>query len=263
MSHFIQDRRKRAIMQWLTAHYPLVSDRSQLTQIPQWLSPEHEFCLATDFTSAFIADVCYHGYLPMGEQVAELPVLLIKSHHQRCVLDFENLHWSRKLKRYARGLTLRINQNFTHCLAAIVRHHTSTWLIKPLCAAFIQLHQQPQHNVALHSIEIYNGDQLVAGEVGYSTGVIYTSLAGFHTQNGAGSVQLALLGQILAQSGFAFWDLGMELPYKRHLGATVVCRQPFLARWRQHCDLATPTWSMNQLDSTAMLQHLQPKIQAP
>lgn len=251
------ENRERAILQWLDAHYPLIRDRFQLPEVPQMLlQRQQEFCTAIDFTPAFIAAVCYQGYLPMGEQIAELPVLLIKSHHQRCVLDFAKLHLSKKLKRHARGLTFAINQNFHDCLRAITLHHPTTWLIQPLRDAFIELHQSPQNNIALHSIEIYNGDQLVAGEVGYTTGAMYTSLAGFHTQNGAGSVQLALLGQVLAGSGFAFWDLGMDLPYKRHLGADVMHRQPFLERWAQHRDRPTPPWAVSQLDSVAILNVL-------
>ena len=251
------ENREHAIIQWLDAHYPFIRDRAQLTQVPQLLTQrQREFCTAIDFTPAFVAAVCCQGYIPMGEQVAELPVLLIKSHHQRCVLDFANLHLSRKLKRHARGLTFAINQDFQGCLDEIVNYHTANWLIAPLCDAFIQLHQHPQNNVALHSVEIYNGDQLVAGEVGYTTGTMYTSLAGFHIQNGAGSVQLALLGQVLARSGFAFWDLGMELPYKRHLGADVMHRQAFLERWVQHRDRPTPAWVVNRLDNAAMLNAL-------
>ncbi|MEM9119698.1 MAG: hypothetical protein AAGD09_17710 [Cyanobacteria bacterium P01_F01_bin.56] len=253
------EKPESAIIQWLNAHYPMVRDREQLAQVPQLLMQRRcEFCTATDLTPAFVAAVCYHGYLPMGEQVADLPLLLIKSHHQRCVLEFANLHLSRKLKRYARGLTLTMNQNFDECLGAIANHHSPTWLIAPLCNALIQLHQHPHSQVALHSIEIYNDDaRLVAGEVGYTTGAIYTSLAGFHTQNGAGSIQLALLGQILASSGFAFWDLGMNLPYKRQLGADLVPRQSFLERWAQHRDRPTPAWSVRQLDSAAIWNLLQ------
>ena len=251
------ENRDRAILQWLEAYYPCIRDRSQLSQVPQLLAQRgEEFCTAIDFTPAFVAAVCHSGYLPMGEQVGEFPILLIKSHHQRCVLEFANLHLSRKLKRHARGLTFAINQNFRACLRAIVDHHPSTWLIEPLCNAFIQLHHHPQSNVALHSFEIYNDAQLVAGEVGYSTGAIYTSLAGFHTQNGAGSVQLALLGQVLAHSGFAFWDLGMELPYKRQLGADMVHRRPFLEQWIQHRDRPTPAWTVRQLDNSTILNVL-------
>lgn len=253
----MQENRKRAILNWLNAYYPYIRDRPQLSQVPQLLAQQQrEFCSATDFTPAFVAAVCHQGYLPMGEQIAGLPVLLIKSHHQRCVLDFAHLHIARKLRRYARGLTLAINQDFTRCLQAIAHYHAPSWLIAPLCEAFLSLHKYPTNNVALHSIEIYDGNRLVAGEVGYSTGAIYTSLAGFHTQNGAGSVQLALLGQMLACSGFAFWDLGMELPYKLQLGAQIIERPSFLERWAKHRDQPTPGWAVHQLDNAAIVDHL-------
>ena len=246
--------RQRSLLDWLEPYYPVIRDRTQLPAVPRLLAQrQQEFCLATDLTAAFVADVCYHGYLPMGESLSRWPLLLIKSHHQRCVLDFAHLHRSRKLKRHARGLTFAINQNFATCLRAIADYHSPTWLIDPLCAAFVSLHQQPLRGVALHSIEIYDGQRLVAGEVGYTTGAIYTSLAGFHRQNGAGSVQLGLLGQVLAQSGFAFWDLGMELPYKLHLGASCVDRTTFLARWASHRDARTPDWAMQTLDNAAAI----------
>ena len=246
--------RRRVILDAIARYYPVITHPAELPAVPQLLAPQRrEFGIATDFSPAFVAAVCRHGYLPMGEVMYELPLLLIKSHQQRCVLDFDQLHLSRKLKRQARGLTLKINHRFADCLQAIAAHHSPTWLIKPLCAAFLSLHQHPLQGVALHSIEVYNGERLVAGEVGYTTGAIYTSLAGFHRQNGAGSVQLGLLGQILAHSGFAFWDLGMELPYKRHLGATVVDRSTFLSQWTQHRDRPTPPWAVQQLDNPAAI----------
>lgn len=252
------DLHKRLILDAIARYYPVITHPTDLPAVPQLLAQRRrEFGIAVDFSPAFVAAVCRHGYLPMGEVMHELPLLLIKSHHQRCVLDFGHLHLSRKLKRHARGLTLAINHRFAECLQAIAAHHSPTWLIEPLREAFIYLHQQPLQGVALHSIEIYHGDQLVAGEVGYTTGAIYTSLAGFHRQNGAGSVQLGLLGQILAHSGFAFWDLGMELPYKRHLGATVVDRPTFLAQWAQHRDRPTPNWAVQQLDQAAAIALLQ------
>jgi leucyl/phenylalanyl-tRNA--protein transferase len=184
------------------------------------------------------------------------PLLLIKSHQQRCVLDLQNLHISRKLKRYARSLTLRINYNFSDCLDRIAKHHSQTWLIPPLCEALSHLHQQAIAGIAFHSIEVYDGQQLVAGEVGYTTGAIYSSLAGFHTQNGAGSVQLAVLGLILIENEFAFWDLGMEVPYKLTLGAQIVDRKTFLHRWQTHRKEKTPPWSVHQLNSEQIIQKL-------
>ena len=51
-------------------------------------------------------------------------------------------------------------------------------------------------------------DELVAGDLGYTVGGVYTSLTGFHTENNAGSVLLCALGRYLELNGFAFWDLG-------------------------------------------------------
>ena len=243
---------------WIDGWYPVLLDRALLPRVPEFVENRNgQFCVAINFDPSFVADVCRHGYIPMGESARGRSILLIKSHQQRCVLDFENLHISRKLKRYARTLTFHINQNFSECLQQTVDyHHPDTWLIQPLCKALIALHHQPMLGVKFHSMEIYDGDRLVAGEIGYTTGAIYTSLAGFHTQNGSGSVQLAILGKVLQENGFSFWDLGMDVPYKKTLGAHLIPRNSFLDRWQDNCDRPTPSWKALTLDTDEMLQKL-------
>lgn len=244
-------------MKWIDDWYPVILDRTILPYVPQLAEPRNgEFCVAFDFNPALVAEVCHHGYMPMGEIIANVPALLIKSHRQRCVLDFQHLHISRKLKRYARDLTFHIDRNFTGCLHRIAQHHQYSWLNPPLCDAFISLHHQPIAGVAFHSIEIYAGQELVAGEIGYTTGAIYSSLSGFHTKNGTGSVQLALLGLVLAESQFAFWDLGMEIPYKVALGAHVMDRKSFLQQWKTCRSCPTPRWATCLLEPQDMVEKL-------
>ena len=244
-------------MKWIDDWYPVILDHSVLPQVPHLVEKRNgEFCVSFDFNPTVVADVCYCGYMPMGEILRTTPVLLIKSHRKRCVLDLQNLHISRKLKRYGRGLTFHINRNFTDCLHRITHHHSQTWLIKPLRDALTSLHRQPMAGVSFHSIEVYDGQTLVAGEIGYTTGAIYSSLAGFHTRSGSGSVQLALLGLVLAESQFAFWDLGMEVPYKTALGAHIVDRETFLHQWKINRNSLTPSWSVHRLDPQTVVEKL-------
>ena len=95
-----------------------------------------------------------------------------------------------------------------------------------------QQQQQPQDvtPVRLYSVEVWNADTgaLAGGELGYSVGGIYSSLTGFSEEDAAGSVQLLALGQLLTKCGFEYWDLGMDLDYKRRLGAELIPRSDFL-----------------------------------
>ena len=97
------------------------------------------------------------------------------------------------------------------------------------------LHERGSTHVKMRTFEVWDKTTgaLVAGELGYACGDVYTSLSGFSRMASAGAVQCAATAKLLARSGYALWDLGMELPYKTKLGAQLLPRDAFLKRLRQ------------------------------
>ena len=226
----------------LTRRLPLVSGPHDLPDVPALLLERGgEFCVATRIDSAMVAAVCRHGYLPMSEDWTGRELLLIKSHAERCILEPSRVQIARSTRRRAPGLRLRVDSDFARCLERIVATYADErWLTARLCDALLSLHERPTEGVRMRSIEVLAHGEMVAGEIGYTCGGAYTSLSGFHSVSGAGSVQLACLGLLLGEAGFALWDLGMEIAYKRALGAFPVDRSRFLERYRSVRDRPTP-----------------------
>jgi Leu/Phe-tRNA-protein transferase len=182
--------------------------------------------------------------------------LLPKLHKQRCVISLlpSELHIHKSVRKKAKKYHLTLNQNFRQVVQYCRAQHEHCWLYPPLVAALeaIMLEQDGMEAtvvdesaatnkkgerrpscramVRIYSIEVWNTatQRLVAGELGYTVGSIYTSLTGFSKEDSAGSVQLAALGSALVQSGFQMWDLGMWMEYKEDLGAKVMERADFI-----------------------------------
>ena len=218
----------------------LIRTEADLERVPDLLGPDEddEFCVSLRFDEPFIAACCRLGYLPMAyryrqpQKHSPQHLMLIKCHRVRQVLEFPHLHVSRSTRRRAGEYTLTVDRDLPGVLLALEQTWENNWLIPPYQAALLSLQRTPVYGVAVHSIEVYHQGDLVAGEVGYRCGGVYTSLSGFHYRSGAGAVQLAATAGLLERSGMVFWDLGMEAPYKTALGAQEVERREFLQRYR-------------------------------
>ncbi|MGK5094165.1 hypothetical protein WDW89_19390 [Deltaproteobacteria bacterium TL4] len=212
----------------------LINNEQQLQRVPALLEGSgEEFCFSYSFDPDFVAAIGYHGYLPMAMSQEDQHLLLIKLHQQRCVLQFDKLHISRTVKKRSRQYDFSVDQAFEQCIEQIIVQHHNNWLHPPLVQTLVELFHHHQYPIKTHSFELWSENRLVAGEIGFVAGACYTSLSGFYCQNSAGSIQLCASGALLQKSGFAFWDLGMELPYKLTLGAVSVPRHQFLSSHRK------------------------------
>mmetsp|Transcript_2437 Transcript_2437/g.3546 ORF Transcript_2437/g.3546 Transcript_2437/m.3546 type:complete len:457 (+) Transcript_2437:52-1422(+) len=182
-----------------------------------------------------------------------LVVLLPKLHAERCLVeDWKQVHVGKNSRKRAKKYHISFDLDIEQVMKQCVEQHGENWLYPPVQAAFRSIQKTPvelrrkksktkaavdkeRPPVRLHSVELWEKatGSLVAGEIGYAVGSVYTSLTGFYTKNSTGMIQMLSMAGVLRTSGYELWDLGMSLPYKIDLGAKNVPRAQFISRLRE------------------------------
>ena len=189
------------------------------------------------------------GFISIAIEHEKLgPVLVPEIQSAYAVLDWPDLHLSRSMRRWMRSercaqadYVLQMGHDLSEILAGVATAHGErNWLSPTYADLLARLAAQGEvdgFRVMTPALVSRSSGRVIAGEVGYSVGRVYTSLTGFFDRQDArhdnvGTLQLVRLCGELEASGFAFWNLGHpSLQYKRDLGAKVIPRGPFLERW--------------------------------
>ncbi|GHV49955.1 leucyl/phenylalanyl-tRNA--protein transferase [Spirochaetia bacterium] len=201
-----------------------------------------EYCVALDFDPAFIARLIGAGFLVMSEQLPvfgtesnDEPIFLLEPCHHliRSALFFENLHEGKTIQRFLKRYELSVDCDFDFIINRCAEVYGEGWLTKPLRDALRKIREQNDPSARPFSFGVYRDGELRAGEFGTITGRVYTSYSGYHDESNAGKAQMILTARWLRDNGFAFWDLGMPLPYKTEMGAVDLNTKEFLRIFRE------------------------------
>ncbi|CAK9095393.1 Leucyl/phenylalanyl-tRNA--protein transferase (L/F-transferase) (Leucyltransferase) (Phenyalanyltransferase) [Durusdinium trenchii] len=246
---------------------PFINQHEDVAKVAQQVAELNpgEFNWAVSLDPEFIAELMFHGFITMCERLdSETVVLLPKLHTSRSVLVLKDFHISKSTRKKAKQFHLSLDQAFDRVCQGIVAQHGPSWFHEPLVAAFSAMNARNRDGlyegkVHVHSFELWHGEDLVAGEVGCTSGACYTALSGFSKLSSAGSVQMAATGSFLASKGFTLWDLGMSLPYKEDMGAKSLPRAQFLSELRQ-CQTKTDV-AFLELDRTNAADLIKPFVQ--
>ncbi|MDX2479930.1 MAG: leucyl/phenylalanyl-tRNA--protein transferase [Desulfuromusa sp.] len=149
----------------------------------------------------------------------------------RCVLFPAKLHISRSLQRFMRKHSYRISfdENFPGVIYWCRRLRagldgSGTWITPEMKKAYTRLHELG----FAHSVECWDGDQLVGGLYGVCIGRCFFGESMFSRSNNASKVVLIHLLEYLQQHGFELLDCQQTTEHLISMGAQEISRQEFL-----------------------------------
>jgi leucyl/phenylalanyl-tRNA--protein transferase len=149
----------------------------------------------------------------------------------RAVFELGGLHVSRSLSRTLRRAPFRVtyDQAFDQVIRAcaeVPRREASTWISPAFIGAYTGLAASGH----AHSVECWQGDELVGGIYGVSIGGLFAGESMFHREDDASKVALIHLERRLAARGYRLFDTQMLTPTTRILGAHEISREAYLDR---------------------------------
>ncbi|MDA3874540.1 MAG: leucyl/phenylalanyl-tRNA--protein transferase [Kiritimatiellae bacterium] len=145
---------------------------------------------------------------------------------QRGVLRLYRLHLGSSSRRQIRkaGFTVTFDQAFTEVILACHRsHEPESWIHPLMREAYIAAHQQG----FAHSVEVWDGQELVGGLYGIDSGGFFSGESMFHRKPNAGKAAIQALVERLQQRGNTFLDIQQLSPHMRAMGAECVSRSVF------------------------------------
>ena len=194
-----------------------------------------------DFSPEFYISLARAGFISVSYIEDNIEYLLPEMQYEYAVLDFQNLHISRKVNKLLKdtdSYSFTIDKHFETVLESIKSYHKTSWIDGNYLNLLKKLKNTTDENFKLISCELSctRTKQIIAGEIGYIINDTYTSLSGFTKKeklyNNYGKLQMTLLSKYLEENSFSFWNMGHPyMQYKLDMGAVVYKRDKFLKRW--------------------------------
>ncbi|CAK0765221.1 Leucyl/phenylalanyl-tRNA--protein transferase [Gammaproteobacteria bacterium] len=172
----------------------------------------------------------------------------------RFVLYPERLKISRSLRQSMRnrGYRVSIDTAFPTVIEACAGPRAGaygTWITSEMLRAYVALHKA---GVA-HSVETWQGDDLVGGLYGVSLGRIFCGESMFSRQTDASKVAFAHLVHQLRAWEFGLIDCQVPTEHLKSLGAESISRNSFIQSLHTLSKLPEPPWKAGDLVNSVTL----------
>ena len=191
-------------------------------------TPEGLLAIGGDLQTERLLEAYRHGIFPWYN---EGQPILWWSPDPRTVLFPDRLHVSRSLKRSLRPgrFLVTFDRSFDrvvrHCAGPRPQHpEGGTWITPAMIEAYVALHEQGY----AHSVETWQGDQLVGGLYGVAIGSAFFAESMFTKVDDASKVALVSLVRQLRAWSFRIIDCQQSSPHVLRLGAEDIPRREYI-----------------------------------
>ncbi len=193
--------------------------------------PDGLLAMGGDLATARLLTAYANGIFPW---YSEGQPLLWWSPDPRTVFPTDEVHLTRRFRRELRRSSWHVTadtdfEQVIDACAAIPRHgQPGTWITPAMRDAYVAMHQQGH----AHSIEVWDGTQLVGGLYGVAIGRMFFGESMFSRVAGGSKVALAALARHLQELGWPLIDAQVENAHLISMGARLWPRDRFLAAVR-------------------------------
>ncbi len=203
--------------------------------------PEGLLAAGGDLSAPRLITAYRHGCFPW---FAEGQPLLWWSPDPRTVLFPQEFHLSRSLAKLLRQQRLRVtfDQDFAGVIQGCAEprdYADGTWINHAMQDAYLELHRLGH----AHSVEVWDGEQLVGGLYGLAMGRLFFGESMFSRVDNASKAGFATLVGKLHEWGFVMIDCQMPTNHLHSFGARPIPRSEFADYLRQFLDQpSTADW---------------------
>ena len=216
---------------------PLIKKTTPFPNVETALSdPDGLLAFGGDLSVSRLVEAYQRGIFPWfsdGEPI------LWWSPSTRCIIDLNEFHISRSLRKVLRKQQFRFSLNtaFENVImqcAKVPRYQSNetlqgTWITQDMITAYLCLHYKGY----AHSVEVWLDNELVGGLYGVVTDNIFCGESMFHTVSDASKAAMAMLISLMKPFEYCFIDCQMPTEHLMSLGAKPVNRKSFIQRMQK------------------------------
>lgn len=206
--------------------YPPIEPRPIIARFPEPRPGEDVVAVSRSMSAALVLEAYKLGIFPWPVRQGLVPWA---SPDPRAIFPLQPLTpWPRTVKRSFRPeFRISFDEAFEQVMRACgERPGEGTWITPDILSTYGEL-----HNLGwAHSVEVWNGGDLVGGLYGIAMGALFAGESMFHRETGASKAAFASCADRLRARGFEIFDVQVLTDHLRMLGCIEIPRVEYRAR---------------------------------